>query len=172
MEKGRGPILPRKLGGWPWLAPRLPTLWIAAFLLDGCLPGCAFFLGTAAFFPLLLGLALPFSAAAGCAFTLGLLLDSTHPSVPFGFHGFFALGEFFLFRIALRHLHLETLPRLTAAAALATGLHHLTLSIAVPNGSTGPILLSAAAAFAFNACAQLLAHALPRKRIEKTIPLA
>ncbi|MDR2030499.1 MAG: hypothetical protein LBP65_03490 [Puniceicoccales bacterium] len=151
--------------GWRWLLPRLLASLIFAFLLDNRLVGCAFFLGLAAVLPQLIEAAFSFPRAAIAAFLAGLILDSTHASVPFGFHAFFAIGGLFFLRIAHRHLNLNIWPRPMAMGAILTTLHHLLLSLAVPNAAPFSVLCSGIASLFFNTLILALVLPRPRKRI-------
>jgi hypothetical protein len=110
----------------------LPCVFLLAVLLDGQICGASFLLGTVGIVPQILWLFLPPRAAALAAFSVGLLLDGTHLSIPFGLSAFFCLAAVFSLQLLRHHLNWDLLSRLFFSVPLFTAAYYLVLSLAVP----------------------------------------
>lgn len=72
---------------------------VAAFVLDNLLPRGSFLPGMVPLLPLVFFINLPFETACVATFTGGLLVDSIHLSIPFGFSAIGGIGMLLLLRI-------------------------------------------------------------------------
>jgi FtsH-binding integral membrane protein len=120
-----------KFAGWRWLVKRLIVIFAVTFSLDALLNWSSFLLGSAALIPVFIWQSMPAPHAILSSFALGLLMDSTHPSIPLGFHAFFLLGEYLLLLVIGRHLQKGSRRQGFTIAIPFTGIHHLCLSLVV-----------------------------------------
>lgn len=116
----------------PWsFFLRIGMLLLLAFFLDNLLMGLSIFLGTMALLPVLFYGRFPFAKAAIWSFVFGILLDSTHWRIPFGFNAFYGIGIVFILQILRRNLRPDSQKRWLIFILFSTGGYYFLLSIFV-----------------------------------------
>jgi hypothetical protein len=151
---------------WQWIV-FVPIL---AAMGDGFLPGASLLLGSMGFLAPFLWYLLALSPASVVVFGLGLLLDGTHLSIPFGFNAFFGLGAVFALQIIHRHVRLDAPNRFLGTVFAVTVSYYAALSRISPSITPLHVFLSLVFSCIFNGfLGKFSASQLPLNGGEKNI---
>jgi hypothetical protein len=138
-------------GGGTWrLALRLAGSCVVAFALDNLVPRGSFLLGMVPLLPLVFFINLPFGTACVATFIGGLLVDSIHLSIPFGFSAVGGVGMLLFLRIFHVYFNRDIKERWMVILIAYAACYYILLGCILPSCHLLSFLLAMAGSTAYD----------------------